>query len=83
MKVIKNVISSNRNKRFGNHYVKIDGCIRSCIYHGSVICMVNDITKEYYINDELKSIGAINTRQRYIDYLIANNYTDGKLCKIL
>lgn len=77
MKTIDNVLNAKRNKKIGNHYVKIDGCIRSCIYHGTLICMVNTETKEFFINrNEIFSIGSSRAAYKYMQGLTRRGFIE-------
>ena len=77
MKTIDNILNAKNNKRFGNHYVKIDGCIRSCIYHGTLICMINTETKEFFINrNEIFSIGSSRAAYKYTKGLTKRGFVE-------
>ena len=50
MKTVKALLSASNNKTAGNHSVKHIGTMRYFRYHESIICYVNDYTKQFSVN---------------------------------
>jgi hypothetical protein len=47
MKYAERILRSSEPMECGNYFVDIDGCIRTCIYKGITVCVVNDATKTF------------------------------------
>lgn len=83
MKTVKALLNASNNKSMGNHGVKHIGTMRYFRYHESIICCVNDYTKQFSVDHHgwytQSTSRAINS---YIRELTNSGYTltkvDGK-----
>jgi hypothetical protein len=57
MKYAEMILSATEPKQYGNYSVDLDGCIRTCIYKGITVCVINEATKTF-----ISSNGGSNDR---------------------